>query len=549
MDGGAAVRRRRPLTPRQKAKWASLRFSRLHPWQEWGAARIARGSPWSLTSFGATRREATDEQKQNRRLAGFTGRGLYTGRGRYNLRDFGHGVMNVYRTVSRNGGLRGMANAFTGQGLYTGRGAYIGAETHANNLLQSGAASKNLVPQITGANDETGGITIKHREYIGDIYGPTTPFNVQSYALNPALQSTFPWLSQIASNYDEYEFIQMVWTWRSTTSDIGNSSTGQVGTVLMCTNYNAAAPFFTDKGTMMDYAHAHSCKTTDHMEHFVECDPKKTALSASLYTRAASVPAGQDAKTYDHGLFQIALCNIPTAYQNLSLGELHVEYTVLLRKPKLFVTRGLEIDIDTFSTSAIASIPTTGSQPFGNNNSALIIYRGYNNNIGCQLNPGQTYTVASNVGTYSNIPNGFNVTFPANYTGNLQVRVVLSTLQAVAGGAIATSGFTLTGNVVAIRDMFDANSQPSSTCYSQALAILTAVAIQYVQIIHLYVKASTGSINNSINLTYSTGCSSSVQSFLSVQQYNGNGQTQNTDLPQYVNPANPSTIVAIPLPA
>jgi len=516
-----------PLTAKQKAQIANYRFSHLHPWNDYGAARVQRGSMWSLDNFGPSYKEATEGQKAMRKSTGFTGRGKYT------FRDFEDTAdrfltKGLPKLLGAAGSVR---NFLSGRGMYTGHGAYTSTDpVHHNNLI-TGGHSSNAVPLITGAHDETGAITIHHREYIGDIFGPTTAFNVQSYSLNPGLQSTFPWLSQIAQNYDEYEFVQCIWHWRSTTSDIGNSSTGQVGTVIMATNYNAASSPFTDKGTMLDYAHAHSCKTTEHMSHGVECDPKKVALANCLFTRSNPVISGQDLKTYDHGLFQIALCNVPTAYQNLSLGELHVEYMVTLRKPKLFVTRGLEIDQDSFCTTSVtASATATGSQVFGTVASPSILFTNQQNNIGVLL---------------SAISNGFTLTFPAAYTGNLRVILVVSPLATVAGASLGAASFATTGNVNFVYDMFDVAGQPSYYASSQLLATGTTVGTTYDLTLDIYVKQSTGGVNNTLTVNMQPSVTSSVQSFLQIVQYNGFGLTSTTDRPVYVNNST-KQVVTIP---
>ena len=81
----------------------------------------------------------------------------------------------------------------------------------------------------------------------------------------------------------------------------------------MATNYNASSPPFSDKATMMEYAHAMSAKTTEHMTHGVECDPSKLGGSERKYIRTNPVVPSQDLKTYDHGLFQLAVANSPAS--------------------------------------------------------------------------------------------------------------------------------------------------------------------------------------------------------------------------------------------
>lgn len=82
--------------------------------------------------------------------------------------------------------------------MYSGRGSY------ARNEVMVGG-------------DETGSICISNREYVGDIFAPSASgtFSVTPFPLNPGLEQSFPWLSQLAANYEEYEFIQLVFEFKS----------------------------------------------------------------------------------------------------------------------------------------------------------------------------------------------------------------------------------------------------------------------------------------------------------------------------------------------
>ena len=215
-----------------------------------------------------------------------------------------------------------------GSGLYSGRGGY-------NNLISGGDPSM----AYHASNDETESIVISNCEFLQDIYGaPSSAFFVESWKLNPGLTENFPWLAQIAQNYEEYEFIQLLYHFKSTVdSSATNNNNGATGTLIMATNYNATANNFSNKETMMQYHGANSGRITDDHTHGIECDPEKNAMSAQKYIRSLPVQVGQDLKTFDLGTFQLAQTNLPGAFSNQQIGELWVSYTVKLRKPKLSV--------------------------------------------------------------------------------------------------------------------------------------------------------------------------------------------------------------------
>ena len=458
----------------------------------------------------------------------------------------GMGNRFITKGVPRLLGAAQQATNFGGQ--FAGRGAYSDA-THVNNLMMDGGSSTSSVPVFTNTGDETGTVVITHREYVSDIYAPgvangnAVNFENRPFALNPALQSSFPFLSQIAQNYDEYEFVQLVYSYRSTTTDNGTTSTGQCGTVIMCTNYNASASPFSDKQTMVEYAHAHSCKLTEHMIHGVECDPSKSALSTQLYTRSNPVVTSQDLKTYDKGVFQIAIANCPATFNGFPVGELWVDYTVALRKPKLFVSRGLEIDRDQFycSTGTDSSIGITRSASaltsvnwFGTKDSWL---QGQQNNIGCAIEP-----LPVGVNTQ-----GIRITFPASYSGPLKIQLNcrLSTVSQVQAGG-GSQYYSKTGNVQFINDKF------SKGVVTNELTLADAFATVYE--IDVYVSSATQGVNNSITLqstqpTLVSGGSASTTPIqaveLSIEQYqtqSGINQSASeiTYKPIFVKYANPT---------
>ena len=217
--------------------------------------------------------------------------------------------------------------------MVTGRGAY----NTTNNLIKS--KMLNGVPQFSSSKDETGALTIRHREYVTDINATNALFEIRKFALNPGLASTFPWLSQIAASYDEYDMNGLIFTFVST-SQSSNTSNNSLGTVIMCTNYNASAGTFPNKVQMMEYDSAQSARQDRNQSHGIECDPKKSSGFEILYVRNDVPPLGQDIKAYDIGNFQLATSSVMgsgatgTAYP-VQVGELWVTYNVTLRKPKL----------------------------------------------------------------------------------------------------------------------------------------------------------------------------------------------------------------------
>ena len=295
---------------------------------------------------------------------------------------------------------------------------------------------------------------------------------------------------------------------------------------MMATQYNAGAIAFSGKQEMCEYVGAASCKLTEHMIHGVECDPKKTAVASRLFTRSNPVVNGQDLKTYDHGKFNLAIANCPSAYNGFPVGELWVDYKVSLSKPKLFVSRGLEIDQETFSTSSTVSTGalSTFYQPF----LATSICSAQQNNIGC--------TVANGPGIGQ-----YTITFPASYTGNINICCQTYNLAPSVGPAITSLSFNATGNIVYINDLPSGVNAFSPFC-QQGFPVATGAGTNYSTYTeyHIFVSSATTGANNTVVISYigaSVASTSAVQFSCLIQQYNANSLFSSTTRNNWVNSA------------
>lgn len=461
-----------PLTALQKAQIASIKFNKGLPWSEYGAARIKRGSPWSLEQFGQTYKTASEAQKENRRAMRFTGRGKYS---------FGKFLRQAEPYADRflKKGLPtllGAAASLSGRGIYSGRGAYS-----ANNLIAGGRPS-----MIVGSNnDETQSVTISHCEYLQDVYGASSAnFSVESWNLNPGLMENFPWLAQIASNYEEYEFIQLMFHFKSTVdASAVNNTSGSTGTIIMATNYNATAPNFSNKETMMQYHGSNSGRVTDDHNHGVECDPSKNAGNAQKYVRFLPVQIGQDLKTFDLGKFQLGQVNLPSTFFNQQIGELWVSYTVKLTKPRLV-------------TSVL-----------GNASECRYVSNGgetYLNALGTAPLTMQQNAIPISVSTSSST---FQITFPDFITGVFDIQLFFEGTLAIPATYNAPT-LTLSGNCDEYKDILAAAGgssldSPTYFAFPESAGVATSIASGIIMV-RVNVTPATAGISNQIDINYST---------------------------------------------
>jgi len=216
-----------------------------------------------------------------------------------------------------------------------GLGAY---NLRRNNISSKMAMSAAGVPYMHSASES---VRMCKREMIAEIIssGTVNTFIGQTFNLNPGLSATFPYLSLIAANFQEYEFQGLAFDFESTSSiAIASSTNVGLGTMMLSTQYRASASPFVDERTMLDESGACSSRVSENLLHLVECDPLENP-NRILYVRTLPVP-GEDIKTYDLGVTNCASTGVAGTSQ--PLGKIWVSYDVILRKPQLNSTANLQ---------------------------------------------------------------------------------------------------------------------------------------------------------------------------------------------------------------
>jgi len=229
-------------------------------------------------------------------------------------------------------------------GTWLGRGAY---SVKKNSLMTS-----DQVPFMHSSGD---GFRIAHREFLADV-NSTTTFTNTSYTINPGLSDTFPWLSAIAQNFEEYRIEGLVFEFKSTSADALNSTNTALGTLILAAEYNVIQPAYINKQQAENAMWAMSTKPSCSLLMPVECSPQLNPLG-NLYIRTGNVPTGADARMYD-------LCNVQVmtvgSQATAVIGELWISYDIVLLKPQL--SSGLALASQTAHYKLSGN---TGSAPIG----------------------------------------------------------------------------------------------------------------------------------------------------------------------------------------
>jgi len=295
--------------------------------------------------------------------------------------------------------------------VLTGKGSYISNADHiSKNALFGGRhdLSTNEIP-VFGVNRES--VTVRHREYIADVAAqsssPSTFSNAQ-YVISASNSDTFPWLSQIAANFQEYQFLGLIFEFVST-SGVYTSSSQALGQVIMVEQTNPLDASFVNKFQMENYYGAISSKPADCIQCGCECDPKQIYAQGHLLCGSTVDPQ------HTLGLMNVATNAVPVG--STIVGELWVSYEVVLYQPLLATTIDINPDILYLHLSDNTTSDVTSSAPFGTNANRV-------------------------VSSSSNLNFGVSGTTSLISTTNLPAGTAIMGTYIVVGGAAACADFT-----------------------------------------------------------------------------------------------------------
>lgn len=351
-----------------------------------------KSKPLSKVQYDALKRKVAREMAMKKQTyhphgARLTGKGgaYYSAAARY---------LTPYARVAGRTAARVIGSAIGGYAAkrYDGHGAYF---SNAQGKISQ------MMPTFGNGSEET---TVIFREYLGDIISSATltvanqsNFKIDQFEINPGLISTFPWLSQIAENFQMYKLEQCVFEFRTFSGDSLTATNTALGAVVCAVDYDSSSAAFTTRQQMENSAFSMSAKPSESFMIPVECANSQSFSTGKLYVRNGAPPANTDLKTYDVGRLSIATQGLQAA--SVNVGSLYIAYKVRLFKPILLRPASGEgmFNIPYTSTSGITTTTLfgTASPSFNNigatiSGNVLTVPRKY-------LSPGSTWVFMWNV--------------------------------------------------------------------------------------------------------------------------------------------------------
>jgi hypothetical protein len=212
---------------------------------------------------------------------------------------------------------------------FLGSGDYIEGpfKVEKNSVIHP--EHSNQVPHM---HSGLGSVTVSHREYLRDITTGTTALPQGFwFVINPFNSAMFPWLSTLASNFEQYRIKGMVIEYISNSGNAVSSTNAALGSVSIATQYNTQIPNFSTKRALLNHYYAVSAAPSQNMVHAIECkdmyDPYKL-----YWVRVPNLNATYDSKLYDLGVVNVICQGSQSIY---TAGEMWVTYEIELYKPRL----------------------------------------------------------------------------------------------------------------------------------------------------------------------------------------------------------------------
>ena len=230
-----------------------------------------------------------------------------------------------------------------------GRGAY-------NSLFPLETAGQLV--EFDQVSSEHGNLIVKGQEKIADIFGnefvsgSTTdcvPFTSFTINCTPGNFQQFPKLAQHAANFKEYEWISLIFTYKSTLPQNWQTTDVTTGKVIMATEYNLKKPVWTTHGELAAQEQKVEGPVTgitkDDRVHTlgVECDPRMMTTRALKFVRTKGLTPDEEQQDYDLARVSFGLFGTNAALANQMIGELHVTYEVHFKTHRQYTMLGYNI--------------------------------------------------------------------------------------------------------------------------------------------------------------------------------------------------------------
>ena len=220
------------------------------------------------------------------------------------------------------GKLQQWFSSLFGSGDYNIQAQSVG-DIKSNSLIAGSS-----VPSFS-TNGGGGDVTrIAFHEFVTNIK-MTAAFNCQTFDIDITAPRTFPWVSRLARNYQQWRLVGCVFFLRSLSSDTAVAPTQGMGSVAGAVRYDVHSDPPTSKAEILNSMFASSAKPSQNQALPLECAPKMTIISPLKVLPIGAIRS--DLQFYQ--MAKLDICTEGAANDYEDALELHVAYEVEFLKP------------------------------------------------------------------------------------------------------------------------------------------------------------------------------------------------------------------------
>lgn len=275
---------------------------------------------------------------------------------------------------------------------------------------------------------------VVHREFIGNVTGSVAFAIASTFAVNPGLTASFPWLAGIAQNWESYRFRKLRLCYYTRTGS------NVPGSVILAHDPDSSDAAPSSEQVMTTYE---SCQE-DAPWKDICMEIKQTSLreiGPRKFVRTTALSANQDIKLYDSGnLFVGTVDGTAVAW-----GKLWVEYDIDFFTPQL-QPAGLEAEGGVLFNATASGALTTNLMGAATSSGSLVVTNALNVVTMSGLTIGSEYLATLMIGA-ATATTAVTFTFGAGATVKTAINSVSGANGAsfgAAAGFIVNQTFTAT---------------------------------------------------------------------------------------------------------
>lgn len=193
-------------------------------------------------------------------------------------------------------------------------------QEHKAPVAKSYQTTRTAKPRFESRSN--GDIVVHFREFIQDLNG-SVGLSTLVHPVNPANPAIFPWLSQIASRFDLYQFKKLKICYEP------SCATTATGNVMFAVDFDPTDATFTQKSEFLN-TRTH-CRSAPWDKCSVSC------LYEDLSRRKTYITAQNDTQFSDAAATASLYFGTIGQAGTSVIGEVYIEYSVLLQSPQIGV--------------------------------------------------------------------------------------------------------------------------------------------------------------------------------------------------------------------